>query len=115
MAVIEDKTADIGGKTGKVWYKENKCWCPAEILSRSERAPDMWKVKCMPGNKRPVLMENVRRSSIRLDGEVLPDPENICMSGGSYKKYKTKKRKIKKKKTKKRKSKKRRKTKRRRR
>ncbi len=99
---IVDKTPDISGKTGKVWVGRKQCWCPAEIIKRGE-APGMWVVECMPGSSDTVRMGKVSRSSIRIDNEYIPGQEKICMSGGSYKKYKLKKRKTKNRKSKKRK------------
>jgi hypothetical protein len=105
---MEDKTEDISGKTGKVWDRKNQCWCPAEIESRSEsRTPGMWKVTCYPPPPAPGrIMKKVSRQNLRFGVEHMDSPEEICMNGGSYKKYKTKKRKTKKRKSKKRKSKK---------
>jgi len=106
---------DITGQTGKVWLgNPHMCWCPAEIVSRSESGADMWTVICRPPSGKAIHMERVNRTSIKVGNEIVNQGGNICMNGGSYKKYKTKKRKRKsnkRKHTKRRKSKKHRKSK----
>ena len=87
-----------------------KCWCPAEIVSPSESGVNMWTVICRSASGKGEHMERVNRTLIRVGNEPVPQGGNICMNGGSYKKYKTKKRKRKsnkRKHTKRRKSKKR--------